>query len=242
MATEEIEISELEFTEELASDNLIPVESATDTKATSLQILKNWLSRFFVGKTGNETINGAKTFTTSPKIVNPTGQNTQLRLSDATANSEIGVMQATSNGKNQFLVRFANGNRFPLVISQDASDNAKFTYELVGSPVSSNNSTQIATTAWVLARGYNWGSGVSMTSGVAYTCPSRGILVAYATSTQDGNFLSIRYGSTNSGILLAYSPTGGYNKGNCVAIPVIAGEKYFIEFGGAEKVHFFPYK
>lgn len=63
MATEEIEISELEFTEELASDNLIPVESTTDTKATSLQILKNWLSSFFVGKTGDETIYGTKTFT-----------------------------------------------------------------------------------------------------------------------------------------------------------------------------------
>lgn len=63
MATEEIEISELEFTKELASDNLIPVESTTDTKATSLQVLKNWLSSFFVGKTGNETIGGNKTFT-----------------------------------------------------------------------------------------------------------------------------------------------------------------------------------
>jgi hypothetical protein len=65
MATEEIEISELEYTEELASDNLIPVESATDTKATSLQILKNWLSSFFVGKTGNEIISGEKTFSNS---------------------------------------------------------------------------------------------------------------------------------------------------------------------------------
>lgn len=43
MATEEIEISELEFTEELASDNLIPVEGLTDTKATSLQKLRDWL-------------------------------------------------------------------------------------------------------------------------------------------------------------------------------------------------------
>lgn len=43
MATEEIEISELEFTEELASDNLIPVEGLTYTKATSLQKLRDWL-------------------------------------------------------------------------------------------------------------------------------------------------------------------------------------------------------
>lgn len=62
MATEEIEISELEFTEELASDNLIPVESSTDTKATSLQILKNWLSSFFVDKTSNEDVGGTKNF------------------------------------------------------------------------------------------------------------------------------------------------------------------------------------
>lgn len=63
MATEEIEISELEFTEELASDNLIPVESSTDTKATSLQVLKDWLKSFFVGKTGDEDIGGVKKFT-----------------------------------------------------------------------------------------------------------------------------------------------------------------------------------
>lgn len=62
MATEEIEISELEFTEELASDNLVPVESSTDTKATSLQAIKNWLSNFFVKKTGDESIYGHKSF------------------------------------------------------------------------------------------------------------------------------------------------------------------------------------
>ena len=65
MATEEIEISELEFTKELASDNLIPIESATDTKATSLQILKNWLSSFFVGITNTQTIRGQKNFTSN---------------------------------------------------------------------------------------------------------------------------------------------------------------------------------
>ena len=66
MATEEIEISELEYTEELASDNLFPVESASDTKATSLQVLKNWLSSFFVGKNGDETIKGTKTLDKNP--------------------------------------------------------------------------------------------------------------------------------------------------------------------------------
>lgn len=68
MAENEVEISELEYTQELAGDNLFPVESATDTKATSLQILKDWLSSFFVGKTGNEDINGVKNFINSPTV------------------------------------------------------------------------------------------------------------------------------------------------------------------------------
>lgn len=62
MATEEIEISELELAEELAPDSLIPIESLTDTKATTLQKIKEWLSSFFVGKTGNEIIQGDKEF------------------------------------------------------------------------------------------------------------------------------------------------------------------------------------
>ena len=62
MANEEIEISELEYTEEVAPDNLIPIESATDTKATSLQVLRDWFKSFFVSKTGDEEIGGVKTF------------------------------------------------------------------------------------------------------------------------------------------------------------------------------------
>lgn len=63
MANEEIEISELEYTEEVAPDNLIPIESVTDTKATSLQVLRDWFKSFFVSKTGDEEIGGHKTFT-----------------------------------------------------------------------------------------------------------------------------------------------------------------------------------
>lgn len=63
MATEEIEISELELAEELAPDNLIPIESLTDTKATTLQKIKEWLGSFFVDKTSDEEIGGVKKFT-----------------------------------------------------------------------------------------------------------------------------------------------------------------------------------
>ena len=68
MATEEIEISELELAEELAPDNLIPIENLTDTKATTLQKIKEWLGSFFVDKTSNEEIGGVKIFNSSPKV------------------------------------------------------------------------------------------------------------------------------------------------------------------------------
>lgn len=68
MATKEIEISELELAEELAPDNLIPIENLTDTKATTLQKIKEWLGSFFVDKTSNEEIGGVKIFNSSPKV------------------------------------------------------------------------------------------------------------------------------------------------------------------------------
>lgn len=63
MATEEIEISQLELAEDLIGDMVMPVETSTDTKATTLTKFKDWLKGFFVSKTGDETIAGTKTFT-----------------------------------------------------------------------------------------------------------------------------------------------------------------------------------
>lgn len=52
MATEEeITISELEFTDELADDMILPVESSLDTKSTSLGTIRNWLFGWFQKKT-----------------------------------------------------------------------------------------------------------------------------------------------------------------------------------------------
>lgn len=68
MANEEITISQLELAEDLAPDMVIPVETTTDTKATTLQKIKEWLGSFFVDKTSNEEIGGVKIFNSSPKV------------------------------------------------------------------------------------------------------------------------------------------------------------------------------
>lgn len=109
MANEEIEISELEFTEELAGDNLIPVESLSDTKATSLQILKNWLGSFFVGLAGNQEIGGVKTFSSSPILTATTGNrvavfnaNKQLVSDSNVSTTEISYLDGlTGNVQTQ---------------------------------------------------------------------------------------------------------------------------------------------
>ena len=61
MATRRIQ--DLENVEEVLADSIIPVGEATKTKSMLISQLKNWLSSFFVGKTGSETISGEKTFT-----------------------------------------------------------------------------------------------------------------------------------------------------------------------------------
>lgn len=108
MATEEIEISELEFTEELASDNLIPVESSTDTKATSLQAIKSWFSSFFVGKTGNEEINGDKTFKRS-LFSDLSTENKDVVITTGSNNGELKISQY--NIDEEIYARFANKNK-----------------------------------------------------------------------------------------------------------------------------------
>lgn len=60
MATKRIQ--DLENVEEVLADSIIPVGEATKTKSMLVSQLKNWLSSFFVGKTGNEHISGIKTF------------------------------------------------------------------------------------------------------------------------------------------------------------------------------------
>lgn len=118
MANEEIEISELEFTEKLAGDNLLPVESSTNTKATSLQILKNWLSSFFVGKTGSENISGQKVFKDMP-VLNASN-NAKAFLKSQTIDI---TTNPTANQTNQ--IYFGDKNEFVYGVLQANQDTDK---------------------------------------------------------------------------------------------------------------------
>lgn len=68
MATRRIQ--DLENIEEVLPDYIIPVGESTKTKSMLVSQLKKWLSGFFVGKTGNEEINGVKYFNNDVYIKN----------------------------------------------------------------------------------------------------------------------------------------------------------------------------
>lgn len=124
MANEEIEISELEFTEELASDNLIPVESSTDTKATSLQILKNWLTSFFIKKSGDtmtgllDTMSYFRMRGGTTRIIEVNSlDNSQTwgtfevyKDSDTAAHTAIFAFNPSDNSKNAIVSIYINGD------------------------------------------------------------------------------------------------------------------------------------
>ena len=207
----------------------------------------NKLDEEVVKTSGAQTIAGTKTFTNAPKIVNTSGKNIHLLLSDTTANSEIGLMQATSNGKNQFLIYFANGNKYPFVISQDPSDNTKFSFNITSAPAATSNTAEIATTAWVTSNGTknsfkpNWAGKVSITRGTDYTAPSNGFIVFYASDWNKNT--SIKINSTE-----LFKFYGNVISGTMGCIPVCKGDVVNITGGGTGNndiycpTYFIPFK
>ena len=164
MATEETTISDLELTEDILPDMLTPVENASETKATTFSAIKNWLAGFFISKTGDETIYGYKTFRNDNSMAkvfiqgylglseNPaiSGGQAQLEFHDKNGEWEgiVGVERYT-NGQRllKFQLKDQDGaqNRIELVRDQNG-----VWYATCPTPSSvSDNSTKIATTAWV---------------------------------------------------------------------------------------------
>ena len=157
MATEEIEISGLEFTEELASDNLIPVESTSNTKATSLQVVKNWLLSFFVSKTANERIEGEKTFYSSGsggKIIQRTDSKVEgcyIDFIQAIDKSRKGTIRTTYNSDGSYSTLLASNGPNSLapegIVVTRYEDGRIFTQ--AKTPTAESNNVDIATTQWV---------------------------------------------------------------------------------------------
>ena len=106
---------------------------------------------------GDQTIGGVKTFTANT-IVKGSGANngTFTIKNDVTTygTSAVDLVVATSNGKNQFLVHFQEGNKWCTYFEQNPSTK-DVALSMGGcaavyapTPAVASNNTQVATTAW----------------------------------------------------------------------------------------------
>lgn len=201
MATRRIQ--DLENVEEVLADSIIPVGESTKTKSMLVSQLKNWLSSFFVGKTGSEDIYGQKTFRDIPVCMPSSGAKLLLRSADL----EVGVAKeaqnqlwymdktgllyavaqanvlATGEVNYSFLIKSQKDQGFAgFTLTRDLQGSAWFT---VPTPSTSDNSSKAATTAWVNANFKNnlipnTESLVNIVSAVStsagYTAPSSGFV------------------------------------------------------------------
>lgn len=81
-----------------------------------------YTNSLFVHTSGNETVGGVKTFTSTPVCYNTGTGNGQITLKNSVTtygDSSIDLVQATSNSKNQFLVHFKEGNKWVTNWDQD---------------------------------------------------------------------------------------------------------------------------
>lgn len=146
MATRRIQ--DLENVEEVLADSIIPVGEATKTKSMLVSQLKNWLSGFFVGLSGDQTIDGNKKL-----------QALIMRAISATKGGEI-IFEKNTGG-NISDVRLDVANNLFRIFATNSSGNTVVPLQvdfnnsclLAITPSSAtDNTTKVATTAWVNSR------------------------------------------------------------------------------------------
>ncbi len=204
-------------------------DSAANSALISAQIADNINPDQFVKNTGNQIVNGVKTFTDNIVIHNQDGQNSHLALADATEGSRIELFQATSNGVNQLLIRFDNGNKYPFLIEQSGIDNNKFRCRVNNDPDANSNNADIATTSWVRKKlfGINYASptvrvsdGGTWAQDSTYTAPSQG----YAIITSKGANCQIRVNDLIVGRTTTDGGSGWTSSVSNVFLPLNKGD------------------
>ena len=105
----------------------------------------------------DQTISGVKTFNANTIVKGSGANNGTLTIkNDVTTygTSAVDLVVSTSNGKNQFLVHFQEGNKWAAYFNQDPSTK-NITFSMNGcvavsapTPAVNANDTQVATTAW----------------------------------------------------------------------------------------------
>lgn len=206
MATEEIEISQLELAEDLAPDMVLPVETTTDTKATTLQKIKEWLGSFFVDKTSDEEISGNKTFLKPiiRKHTLGTGDTSLVEVRDVLEKGKAGVYAYYAGEKiyARLVARNTNSNKNSYIDIQVADDGEVTTY----APASSMIHSIVTTTGISKAQnGYlKLGNGVIIQWGISAKSSSATVTFPVAFSSASSFVVMVNNKTNNGG---GYSPS-----------------------------------
>lgn len=269
MATEETTISDLELTEDVLPDMLTPVENASKTKATTFSAIKKWLAGFFVSKTGNENIEGRKTFVGSGIGIIKSGsaigiQNKAVDLSvtDGSVYGTTEIHFIDKNGIVQGILEHKNRNNGDAVMMMAVRNHANkdwksidigFTkndnlFTSVPTPPSSSNGANIATTSWVRSYYKNYGAQLNYAAAVTIsgtgskTATASGVLIMTGKGSLSAGKFKITIGGQTFNCAQGYYGTD-YNHATFAYFPVENGQSYTVdELSTSCDLRLIPYK
>lgn len=181
-----------------------------------------------VHKTGNETIEGEKIFTSNITVSNPNGVSIMQCVDPANTNNNAKIQYYVGDNSASF-TNVQNGS----TIGGIRIDNSGSAYS-IKPPVATDKSTQIATTQWVRNYGaqVNYSAGITISSGA--TASTNGLLVI--NENTGGGFHNGNL-KINSVTVAAWTGLDGTKSSE--AYPVKSGDK--IEFTSVSTAILYPY-
>ena len=181
-----------------------------------------------VHKTGNETIEGEKIFTSNITVSNPNGVSIMQCVDPANTNNNAKIQYYVGDNSASF-ANVQNGS----TIGGIRIDNSGYAYS-IKPPVATDKSTQIATTQWVRNYGaqVNYSAGITISSGA--TASTNGLLVI--NENTGGGFHNGNL-KINSVTVAAWTGLDGTKSSE--AYPVKSGDK--IEFTSVSTAILYPY-
>ena len=253
MATEETTISDLELTEDILPDMLVPVENASETKATTFSVIKNWLAGFFVGKTGDETISGIKTLDNNSRLflldnsaLGFTLKSTKYDINSKNGNEYFGIIgfadknnkqaarwdvYTTSSSKMRSRLLTWNKNNQAAVIQLDIDDDGITSYLNIPTPPATANAKEAINFEW-LKNNSDYIVEKGVTNEINWEKWASGKLIQYLNEPRNGGVFTLPkpYKDTNYIVIGGTNSTTTTNSDFVQYSGVIADQKTTTSF------------
>ena len=190
-----------------------------------------------VHKTGNETIEGEKIFTSNITISNPNGVSIMQCVDPANTNNNAKIQYYVGDNSASF-ANVQNGS----TIGGIRIDNSGYAYS-IKPPVATDKSTQIATTQWVRNYGaqLDYSAAITISGTGTKTASVNGVLIGTPIKTNSSESLKI----TIAGKTFFFAPGNSGEDNNHLSqcyLPVAKGQSYnVVEINGNVQLLLVPY-